>query len=211
MDNTTRSLPISFITLLLLHPQCRKQTRYSIWLLGVWGFSIDEPTEDCLHFVSEAQPLETSKIALSVPALVRQVLNRIAAKSQQTKRDRAVDLPISDEHYFAKRNCQLKMLDESFQLVPASDQESTSIGLSAAAAAPTHEADSNGEDLSTASDSEVEDVGDVIAEIQVQFQRLDWPFVQAKAWIAEQFGGRSSWQLCDGELGLLLEKLRERL
>jgi hypothetical protein len=174
------------------------------------GFSTSESIEDSSHSVSESQPPATPETTLSGPALVRQVLNQIAAKSQQSKRDHSIDLPIPDEHYFAERNRQLELLGGFLPLALASGQKIASTELGAAAAAPMYELDSNGEDISTVSDSEIEDVGDVIAEIQVQFQRLGWTSVQVKVWIAEQFAGKSRWQLSDRELGLLLEKLRER-
>jgi len=60
-----------------------------------------------------------------------------------------------------------------------------------------------------AANSNPEDIGDMVAQVQVQFQCLGWTPAQAKSWIAEQFGGRSWWQLTDAELVVLLRKLRD--
>ncbi|MCY7275661.1 MAG: hypothetical protein LH702_18465, partial [Phormidesmis sp. CAN_BIN44] len=139
-------------------------------------------------------------------ASVRQILNQIAARRQRSKRDRPIDLPIPDEYYFAERSRQLELLNTSPPLTSASDERSSSDGLPAAAS--VREPNINGENLLTDPNLGVKDLGDVIAETQVQFQRLGWTLVQAKAWTAEQFGGRSRSQLMDAELSLMLEKLR---
>jgi hypothetical protein len=173
------------------------------------GFSTAGSIDNHSQSISEPQLPATSETALSGPAFVRQILNQIAARSQRSKRDCPIDLPIPDEHYFAERSRQLELLDTSPPLTSASDERSSSDGLPAAAS--VREPNINGENLLTDPNFGVKDFGDVIAETQVQFQRLGWTLVQAKAWTAEQFGGRSRSQLMDAELSLMLEKLRSVL
>ncbi len=174
------------------------------------GFSTGELVEADSHLDSalEDRQATDSEDPLSGPAFVWQILNQLATKRQQSKRDRIIESSIPDEHYFAKRNKQFELLDTSPPLIPSADGYSSSDDLPNASVVPEHELNLNVEKFLTASPSEVEDVGDLIAEIQVQVHELAWSPIQAKAWVAEHFGGRSRWQLIDDELVLLLHQLQ---
>ena|GEM_PF-2179125 len=124
------------------------------------------------------------------------------------KRDRMIESLIPDEHYFDKKNEQFELLDTSPLLIPPVDGHSSSDDLPNASVVPERELDLNVEKFLTASNSEVEDVGDLIAGIQIQVQKLAWSPIQTKAWVAEHFGGRSRWQLTGDELVLLLHQLQ---
>ena len=177
---------------------------------GCGGVSTGELAEANSHLdsASEDHQATDSEDSLSGPAFVWQILNQLATKRQQSKRDRMPESSIPDEHYFAKRNEQLELLDMSSLLISPADSCSSPDDLLNASVVPEHESNLNVEKFLTVSTSEVEDVGDLIAEIQVQVQRLAWSPIQAKAWVAEYFGGRSRWQLIDDELVLLLHQLQ---
>ena len=175
---------------------------------GAGGFSTGESaTEDV------PSPLNTShtgeaEVSLAGPALVRQILAQIATKSQQFKQTRSNDLLPPDERYFRSKGKQLELLSESLSSSPSSKASSPPNVLLNGSAVSEHDSGDSENGSAVAVHSNSKDVGDVIAQVQVQFQRLGWTPAQAKSWIAEQFGGRSRWQLTDAELVDLLRKLQ---
>ncbi len=189
-------------------PQCRKQVESLIWLLGVWGFSTGEPAREDAPSPLDASHTGKAEVSLTGPALVRRILDQIAAKSQQSKQARFNDLPPPDEHYFRARNKQLELLGESPSSSSSLNASTPPNILLNGSAVSEHDSGDSENGSAVAANSNPEDVGDVIAQVQVQFQRLGWTPAQAKSWIAEQFGGRSRWQLTDAELVDLLRKLQ---
>jgi len=160
-----------------------------------------------------SSPLDTShtgeaEVSLTGPALVRQILAQIATKNQQSKQTRSNDLPPPDEHYFRSKSKQLELLGESLSSSSSSNVSSPPNVLLNGSTESEHDSVDFENVSAVAANSNPEDVGDVIAQVQVQFQRLGWTPAQAKSWIAEQFGGRSRWQLTDIELVDLLRKLQ---
>lgn len=170
---------------------------------GSGGVSIVEEAETGSQIASEQNSvnLENQSVQLG-PKLIREVLSQIAeSKLNQRLKSPTIDPP-PDEHYFCRENNgQIEISQQLLGSSPHSLSPVTSeVDMSPHRPIPERELlDSH----------KLEDLGEIIAAIQVEHARLGWSPIRTKAWIADHFEGKSRWQLTDEELAQLLRQLQQ--
>ncbi|MBD2054642.1 hypothetical protein H6F88_01120 [Oculatella sp. FACHB-28] len=179
---------------------------------GAGGGSAGNPSDDS-QSTPEPQFAEApgSSATKPGPALIREILSKIATKSQQSKQRSCSTQPSPDENYF--RQVQQRSGDRPSLI--QEDFVQQSLELSGLSSSPpsfpprSHDTPLQAFVSGDQTASPAESGGCVLNAIEVEIARLDWTPELESIWIAQHFSGKTRSELSLGELVLLLRQLKQ--
>ncbi|MBD1866737.1 hypothetical protein H6F95_05330 [Cyanobacteria bacterium FACHB-471] len=179
---------------------------------GAGGLSTGDASENSQP-TPELQPTEPADVPVIEPgpALIREILSKIALQSQQAKQGTPSTQPLPDENYF--RQVQQRQGDRlrGREVFIQQSLELPGIDLPPAPA-PVSESHSTSVQRTMSenrTNSPPQSVQVLLSAIESEVERLGWIAAQGSIWVAQHFAGKERSQLSARELVLLLRQLKQ--
>lgn len=179
---------------------------------GAGGLSTGDSPDDSQ---STPEPQSANASGSSVtqpgPALIREILSKIATKSQQSKHRSRSTQPPPDENYF--RLVQQRDGDRPSLIQEDFIQQSLELpsfgSFPPSSSACSHDTALHGVASGEHLSSPTESMGLTLKAIEVEIDRLGWVPVQVSIWVTQHFASKSLWQLSLKELSVFLVQLKQ--
>jgi hypothetical protein len=179
---------------------------------GSGGLSTGDASEK-LQPTPELQPTQSADVPVIEPgpALIREILSKIALQSRQAKQGTPSTQPLPDENYF--RQVQQRQGDrlQAREVFIQQSLELPGIGLPLAPApvSESHSTSVRHTMSGNRTNSPPQSVQVLLSAIESEVERLGWIAAQESIWTAQHFAGKERSQLSARELVLLLRQLKQ--